>query len=316
MRRHRKDHVSQHHHAPAGTERRFVLSLALTGVIFLAELVGGLLTRSLALLSDAAHVFLDVFALGISYVAIRLASLPPDDRHTYGYHRLRVLAALANGATLVLIAFEIFREAIQRFSNPEPILAGPMLIVAGIGLVANIVVALVLRGHSHEDLNVRSAFLHVLGDALASVGVIIAGLVIVLTGWTVVDPLISVLIGVVILVGSGNVLRQSAHILAQGVPQGLTATEVAKAMRTVEGVSEVHDLHVWTVSPGYTVLSAHVVLDDQSLSEAQAIMEDLKAALVAQFGIDHTTIQFECPSCTPGTIVCAYPASNQGHKTH
>jgi cobalt-zinc-cadmium efflux system protein len=308
--------LNHHHHAPAGIARRFVLSLALTAVIFLAELVGGLLTRSLSLLSDAAHVFLDVFALGLSYVAIRLAALPPNDRHTYGYHRLRVLAALANGATLLLVAFEIFREAIQRFSNPEPILAGPMLVVAVLGLVVNIVVALVLRGHSHEDLNVRSAFLHVLGDALASVGVIIAGLVIVLTGWMPVDPLISVLIGVIILIGSGNVLRQSVHILAEGVPQGLTATEVAKAMHGVEGVSEVHDLHVWTVSPGYTALSAHVVLDDQSLSEAQSIMEDLKTALVAQFGIDHTTIQFECRSCTPGTIICPYPASNHGHKAH
>jgi cobalt-zinc-cadmium efflux system protein len=280
--------------------------LALTGLIFLAELVGGLLTRSLALLSDAAHVFLDVFALALSYAAIRLASLPPNDRHTYGYHRLRVLAALANGGTLVLVAFEIFREAIRRFSNPEPILAGPMLAVAVVGLVINVIVALVLRGHDHEDLNVRSAFLHVLGDALASVGVIIAGLVIVLTGWTLVDPLISIFIGIIILVGSGNVLRKAVHILVEGVPHGLTATEVAQTMGDVPGVSEVHDLHVWTLSPGYVALSAHVVLDDQSLSEAQAIMGELKEALSRTFGIEHTTIQFECQSCAPGSIICPY----------
>jgi cobalt-zinc-cadmium efflux system protein len=301
-----------HHYAHGGIERRFLLSLALTGLIFVAELVGGLLTRSLALLSDAAHVFLDVFALGLSYVVIRLASLPPNDRHTYGYHRLRVLAALANGATLLLIAFEIFREAVRRFSNPEPVLAGPMLVVAVIGLVVNLIVALVLRGHSHEDLNVRSAFLHVLGDALASVGVIGAGLVIVLTGWTLVDPLVSMLIGGIILIGSGGVLRQSVHILVEGVPRGLTATEVAAAMGDVNGVSEVHDLHVWTVSPGYIALSAHVVLDDQSLSEPQAIMEDLKAALSRQFGIEHTTIQFECQSWAPGTIICPYEVNHHG----
>jgi cobalt-zinc-cadmium efflux system protein len=301
-----------HHYAHGGIERRFLLSLALTGLIFVAELVGGLLTRSLALLSDAAHVFLDVFALGLSYVVIRLASLPPNDRHTYGHHRLRVLAALANGATLLLIAFEIFREAVRRFSNPEPVLAGPMLVVAVIGLVVNLIVALVLRGHSHEDLNVRSAFLHVLGDALASVGVIGAGLVIVLTGWTLVDPLVSMLIGGIILIGSGGVLRQSVHILVEGVPRGLTATEVAAAMGDVNGVSEVHDLHVWTVSPGYIALSAHVVLDDQSLSEAQAIMEDLKAALSRQFGIEHTTIQFECQSWAPGTIICPYEVNHHG----
>ena len=301
-----------HDHSHGGIERRFLLSLGLTGVIFFAELVGGLLTRSLALLSDAAHVFLDVFALGLSYVAIRLTSLPPDDRHTYGYHRLRVLAALINGATLLLIAFEIFREAIRRFSNPEPVLAGPMLVVAVIGLVVNLVVAFVLRGHDHEDLNVRSAFLHVLGDALASVGVIVAGVVIVLTGWTVVDPLISMMIGVIIVVGSGNVLRRALHILVEGVPQGLTATEVAEAMNGLPGVSKVHDLHVWTVSPGYVALSAHVVLNDQSLSEAQGILEDLEGTLSKQFGIDHTTIQVECQSCAEGTIVCPYEPNNHG----
>lgn len=289
-----------------------MLSLSLTGLIFVAELAGGLLTRSLALLSDAAHVFLDIFALALSYVAIRLTSLPPNDRHTYGYHRLRVLAALANGATLLLIAFEIFREAIRRFSNPEPVLAGPMLAVAVVGLVVNLIVASVLRGHDHGDLNVRSAFLHVLGDALASVGVIIAGVVIVLTGWTVVDPLISLVIGVIILVGSGNVLRKASHILVEGVPHGLTATEVADAMNDVHGVSKVHDLHVWTVSPGYIALSSHVVLDDQSLSEAQSIMENLKGMLDQQFGIEHTTIQVECQSCAEGTIICPYEVSNHG----
>lgn len=297
-----------HHLSSSGVERSFLLSLALTGLIFFAELAGGLLTGSLALLSDAAHVFLDVFALGLSYVAIRLSSLPPNDRHTYGYHRLRVLAALANGATLLLVAFEILREAVKRFSNPQPILAGPMLVVAVIGLVVNLVVALVLRGHDH-DLNVRSAFLHVLGDALASVGVIVAGVIIVLTGWTVVDPLISVVIAVIILVGSGNVLGRAIHILVEGVPRGLTATEVGEAMNDVVGVSEVHDLHVWTVSPGYVALSAHVVMDDQSLSEVQNILEDLKARLSEAFGIEHTTIQVECKSCAEGTIICPYEMS-------
>lgn len=306
-----------HDHSTNSIETRFILSLALTGVIFLAELIGGVLTRSLSLLSDAAHVFLDAFALGLSYVAIRLAALPPNDRHTYGYHRMRVLAALANGATLLLVAFEIFREAIKRLSNPEPVLAGPMLIVAVIGLVVNVVVALVLRGHDHHhDLNVQSAFLHVLGDALASVGVIVAGVVIALTGWTVIDPLVSVLIGIIILVGSGNVLRKSIHILVEGVPRGLTASEVAEAMHAVPGVSKVHDLHIWTVGPGYISLSAHVVLNDQSLSEAQSIMDDLKAALKEQFDIEHTTIQFECQSCAQGTIICPYEVTDHEERGH
>ena len=285
-------------------ERRFVLSLALTGLILLAEVAGGLWTGSLALLSDAAHVFLDVFALGMSYVALRLAALPADDRHTYGFHRLQVLAALANGATLLLVAFEIFREAWERFRQPAPVLAGPMLVVAIVGLVVNLVVALVLREHDHHDLNVHSAFLHVLGDALASVGVIAAGAVILFTGWQWVDPLVSVLIGLTILAGSGRVLRESVHILAEGMPEGLTAAQVSKVMEDVSGVEEVHDLHVWTVSPGYVALSAHVVLADQSLSQAQGAMESLKQALRQTFGIEHTTVQFECESCGQGAAVC------------
>ena len=302
------DHEGHDHdgQGTVGIESRFLLSLGLTGLIFFAELVGGFFTGSLALLSDAAHVFFDVFALALSYVAIRLASLPPNERHTYGYHRLRVLAAVVNGASLLVVAFEIFREAITRFSAPEPVQAGPMLVVAVIGLVVNLVVAFVLREHDHEDLNVRSAFLHVLGDALASVGVIVAGIIIVLTGWTPIDPLVSLLIAVIILVGSGNVLRRSLHILVEGVPRGMTANVVAQAMNGVDGVTEVHDLHIWTVSPGFISLSSHVVLDDQSLSEAQEIMDDLKTTLAERFGIEHTTIQVECQSCAEGTLICPY----------
>lgn len=287
------------------TERRFVWSLVLTGLILAAEIAGGLWTGSLALLSDAAHVFLDVFALGLSYVALRLVALPPDDRHTYGFHRMQVLAALLNGVTLLLVAFEIFREAWARLQSPAPVLAGPMLVVAVVGLVVNLVVALVLREHDHDDLNVRSAFLHVLGDALASVGVIAAGIIILLTGWMWVDPLISALIGLIILLGSGRVLREAVHILAEGMPEGIKASTVAEAMGSVPGVVEVHDLHVWTVSPGYAALSAHVLVDDQALSQTQEVMEGLKRALAEQFGIEHTTIQFECDNCGQGGVACA-----------
>jgi cobalt-zinc-cadmium efflux system protein len=285
-------------------ERRFLLALALTGLILVAEVIGGLWTGSLALLSDAAHVSLDLFALGMSYVALRLAARPPDDRHTYGFHRMQVLAALANGATLLLVAFAIFREAWARFQNPAPVLAGPMLVVAAVGLAVNLVVVMVLREHDHHDLNVRSAFLHVLGDVLASVGVIVAGVVILLTGWTLADPLISVLIAVIILAGAGRVLRESVHILAEGVPLHLTSSQVAAAMGQVPGVEEVHDLHIWTVSPGYVALSAHVVLDDQALSRTQEMMDGLKQTLAETFSIDHTTIQFECQNCGQGTVVC------------
>ena len=287
------------------TERRLLLALSLTGLILLFEVAGGLWTGSLALLSDAAHVLLDVLALALSYVALRVSARPADERYTYGFHRARVLAALANGALLLLVAFGIFREALVRFREPAPVLAGAMLTVAVVGLVVNLIVMRVLGDHDHSDLNVHSAFLHVLGDTLSSVGVIAAGLVILLTGWTWADPLASVLIGIVIVVGSVRLLRSALHILAEGVPEGLTARDVASAMREVPHVAEVHDLHVWTVSPGYVALSAHVVLADRSLAEAQSVQEELKQVLVERYGIHHTTIQFECVNCGQGTLTCA-----------
>jgi cobalt-zinc-cadmium efflux system protein len=292
---------AEHH----GTEQRLLLALALTGLILLLEVAGGLWTGSLALLSDAAHILLDVLALALSYVAVRVSARPADDRYTYGFHRVRVLAALANGALLVLVAVGIFREAVLRLREPASVLAGPMLVVAIIGLIVNLIVMRVLGDHDHSDLNVHSAFLHVFGDTLSSVGVIAAGVLIYFTGWTWVDPLASMLIGIVIVVGSIRLLRSALHILVEGVPEGMTAREVAATIREVPHVAEVHDLHVWTVSPGYAALSAHVVLSDRSLAEAQSVQEDLKRALVEKYGIHHTTIQFECVNCGQGTLTCA-----------
>jgi len=288
-------------------ENRFVFSLALTGLIFLVEFIGGFWTGSLALLSDSAHVFLDAFALGLSYLAIRAAALPPNDRHTYGYHRLQVLAALANGATLLLVAVEILREAWSRLRHPVPVSAGPMLAIAVVGLAANLVVAFALRKHDREDLNTRSAFLHVIGDAAASVGVIGAGLAILITGEVWLDPLVSVLIGLLILFSSGRLLKESIHILAEGMPRGMTAIGITNVLRRVFGVMEVHDLHVWTVAPGYIALSAHVVIADQALSRTAEIMAALKDILGKDFNIRHTMIQFECGNCGQGTASCPQP---------
>jgi len=286
--------------------RRFVFALSLTGLIFLVEFFGGLWTGSLALLSDSAHVFMDFFALSLSYLAIRAAQLPADDRHTYGYHRMQVLAALVNGATLLLISFEIMREAWSRLQNPQPVLAGPMLLIALVGLGVNLVVAFALHRHDHDDLNTRSAFLHVIGDALASVGVIAVGVVLLFVNWTWLDPLVSFLIALLILVSSGRVLKDSIHILAEGMPSGMSAQVVAENMRRMAGVQEVHDLHVWTVSPGYIALSAHVTVADRSLSQAAEIIHSLKAMLAEKFKIHHTTIQLECESCSQGKVLCAH----------
>jgi cobalt-zinc-cadmium efflux system protein len=294
-----------HDHHPEKNSKKLLFSIVLTGIIFAAEFAGGLWTGSLALLSDSAHVFMDAFALGLSYLAIRAAAIPANDRHTYGYHRMQVLAALANGATLLLISFEILKEAIHRFQNPEPVIAGPMLIIAVIGLVVNVVVALVLREHDHEDLNTRAAFLHVLGDALASVGVIAAGFAILYTDQQWIDPLVSVLISILILVSSGRLLKETVHILAEGMPDGMTASDVADSMKAVSGIAEVHDLHIWTVSPGFIALSAHVLLEDQTLSQSQRMMEELREILASKYDIEHTTIQFECVNCGQGLVACS-----------
>ena len=293
-----------HEHHLENNGRKLFISIALTALIFVAEFGGGLWTGSLALLSDSAHVFMDAFALGLSYLAIRAAALPANDRHTYGFHRMQVLAALANGATLLLISFEILKEAINRFQKPEPIVAGPMLMIAIVGLIVNVVVALVLREHDHDDLNTRAAFLHVLGDALASVGVIGAGIAIYFTGLLWIDPLVSVLISILILFSSGRLLKETIHILAEGMPDGMTASAVAESMKAIPGVTEVHDLHIWMIGPGYVALSAHVILQDQTLSKSETIMEELKKSLSTHYGIDHTTIQFECANCGQGLVAC------------
>lgn len=293
--------------------RRFLIAIGITLAILFAEIIGGLLTGSLALLADAGHVFLDVFALVLSFAAMRLSLRPADSQHTFGFHRFQVLAAFINGATLLLISFEIFREAWARLQTPEPILAGPMLIVAVVGLVANLLVVFTLHDHDHDDLNTRSAFLHVLGDAISSVGVIAAGAIILFTGWYWVDPLVSVLIGVIILLGAWRVLRESTHILNEGMPRGITAEEVADAIQTATpGVSNVHDLHVWTIRPGFVALSAHVVLDDQALSQTMPSMHAIKDALRTRFAIEHTTIQFECSQCNDGALICT-PTAAQRH---
>ena len=289
-----------HDHHIGSNSKKIFISIALTALIFIAEFGGGIWTGSLALLSDSAHVFMDVFALLLSYLAIRAAKLPANDRHTYGYHRMQVLAALANGATLLFISFEILKEAINRFQHPEPIVAGPMLIIAVIGLIVNVIVALVLREHDHEDLNTRAAFLHVLGDALASVGVIGAGIAIYFTGLLWIDPLVSVLISVLILVSSGRLLKETVHILAEGIPDGMTASGVTETMKSIPGVAEIHDLHIWTVSPRFVALSAHVILEDQTLSQSENIMTELKQRLDTEYEIEHTTIQFECSNCGQG----------------
>lgn len=300
------------------SEKHLAVALLLTAIILIAQVIGGIFTGSLALLSDAAHIFLDMLALAMSYGAIRLAAMPANSQHTFGFHRVKILAAMINGITLFVIVFEILREALQRLQNPKEVLVGPMLVVAVIGLVVNLLVVLLLHSHDHDDLNTRSAFLHVLGDTLSSVGVIGGGLIIMATDWYWVDPLISVFIALILLVGSGRVLRESIHVLMEGVPSGLDIDQLKTAICSVTGVENVHDLHVWSIVPGYKMLSAHVVLNDQSLSETGQIIHNLNHQLAERFDIQHTTIQLECENCGQGFPICSMDASyaEEDHAHH
>jgi cobalt-zinc-cadmium efflux system protein len=301
-------------HVNNGLEKRFVISITLTILILVAELFGGIWTGSLALLSDAAHVFMDVFALALSFLALRLSSLPPDDRHTYGYHRLEVLAALVNGVSLLAISLGIFWEAYQRWQAPVSIRSVELLVIAAIGLAVNLFVAFVLKGHNHngepahehekEDINLHSAYLHVVGDAISSLGVILAAIVIMLTGLEWVDALVSVLIGGLILVSSYRVMRSSLHILIEGVPVGLSVKTIAETINQVREVQEVHDLHVWSICSGNVALSAHLLLSEPGLQDRRTVMTEVKQKLISKFGIEHTTIQIDEEICTQDEKNC------------
>ena len=301
-----------HTHINPGIEKRFVISIVLTVLILVAEVIGGFWTGSLALLSDAAHVFMDIFALALSYLALRLSALPSDDRHTFGYHRLEVLSALFNGVSLLVIALGIFWEGYQRWQAPVIVHSVELLVIAAIGLAVNLVVALVLKGHSHsgkhahekEDLNLHSAYMHVVGDAISSVGVILAAVVIMLTGWEWADPLVSVLIGGLILFSGYRVMRSSLHILIEGVPVGMSTQGVAEVISRVPGVQEVHDLHVWSICSGNVALSVHLVLNDRGKQGTRALMAQVKQQLISEFDIEHTTIQLDEEDCQQGEQNC------------
>ncbi|MDM7939376.1 MAG: cation diffusion facilitator family transporter [Methanothrix sp.] len=299
-------------HEVKTVERRFLIAILLTGSILAVEVAGSWWTGSLALLSDAAHVFLDIFALGLSWLAIRLATLPADERYSYGFHRFEVVASLANGLTLGFVSLGILVEAYHRLQEPAPVKGLDLLLLASFGLAVNLIAAFVLKGshkhdqdpHAMEDLNVRSAMLHVLGDAAASFGVIAAALIIWRTGWTPADPIASVVISLIIFASSYRLMRDSFRIMMEGVPSCLRLEDVSRAICSVPGVVQVHDLHVWGVCSAHIILSAHAVIDDQKISQAQTIMDEMKIKLNELFGIEHTTIQLEGKSCGQGTVVC------------
>jgi cobalt-zinc-cadmium efflux system protein len=276
--------------------RRLVAAVSVTAVILVGEVVGGIWSGSLALISDAAHVFMDVFALALSLAALLLARRPADERRTYGWHRAEVFAALINGGTLIAVAAFIFVEGIRRLLEPTPVKGVGLLIIAVVGLVANGAVALLLRRHATSDINIRGAFLHVLGDALASIAVVVGALVVIATGWYYVDPILALGIGALLFWGAGRLVRDAARILFEGTPPGVKPAEIAEALTAVEGVTSVHDLHVWALCSHVTNLSAHLVVCEGTGDETRRAAEGV---LAERFKIRHTTLQLETEPCTP-----------------
>lgn len=286
--------------------RKMKLVVLLTVGIFVLELVGGILTHSLALLSDAGHIFADVLALGLSWGALALSIHPANQRKTYGYLRAEVIAATINGATLLGIAVWIFIEAYQRINHPVPVKSLEMFSIALIGLLINLVVFFKLKGISEHSLNIKSAFFHVFGDMLASVGVIVGGIIMLFTQLYIVDPIVSVLIGLVILRGAFSIIRESTDILLEGVPRNLDLKEIESVLRKIEGVEDLHELHVWSVSSRDVALSCHIVIHEQSTHSAQQILDQIRLQLANQFHIEHTTVQFECQCCAPQRTECIF----------
>ncbi len=285
---HRHDHGAAR---GAGSFRRLAIVLALSLVYLVAEVIGGLLTNSLALLADAAHMFSDVAALGLSLFALWIARRPPAGGRTYGYLRAEILAALANGATLVAVSIYVIVEALHRLGEPPDVQGGLMLAIAIGGLVTNLIGLRLLDAGKSENLNVHGAWLHVMTDALGSLGTIVAAGLVWAFGWDRADPIASILIGLLVIASAWRLLQQSVSVLMEIAPAGLDVDAVRATMLKVPGVLAVHDLHVWTITSGLLALSAHVTVGLER--PTGALLADLRAALHANFGIDHTTLQLE-----------------------
>lgn len=270
---------------------RLAAALALTASFMVAEVVGALWTGSLALLADAAHMLTDAGGLALALIAIRFAEKPATPQRSYGYVRMEILSALTNAVVLLLLTVYILYEAYQRFLNPPPILGGPMLAVAALGLIVNLISMKLLAGGSSESLNVKGAYFEVLSDMLGSLGVIVAALVVMATGWTLADPIVGAGIGLFIVPRTWNLLRQAVHILMEGTPPEIDMTLLEKSLLGLPGVTAVHDLHVWTLTSGLDAMSGHVVVAD--MAEARPVLVAAGTLLADKFGLKHTTIQIE-----------------------
>jgi len=282
-----------HHFDPSGNKKGLMIALIITVGIMFVEFFGGLVTNSLALLSDSGHMLNDASSLALSLVAVWFATKPASPNKTYGFHRFEILAALLNGVTLFVVAGFIIVEAYGRFFEPPTVASGSMMLIACIGLLANVASAwsLMRKGDVKNNINLRSAYLHVLGDALGSVGAIIAGLVMMIFGWYIADPIISVLVALLILRGAWGIIKHTVHVLMEGTPITVNPSEVKAVLENIEGVINVHDLHIWTITSGLDSLSCHLLINDQE--DDQRILQQSIQLIAERFKIQHTTIRIE-----------------------
>ena len=285
-------HGHGHSHTHGMARQTLRLAFFLTLFILAAEVTGGLLANSLALLSDAGHVLTDIFALGLAWFATEQAERPANAQKTFGYHRVGILAALINALTLILVTGWILWEAVQRFQHPEPVQPLAMFLAAGVGIVVNLFIGFGLRKEK-DNLNTRAAALHVFGDVGASVGVVIAGIVILLTGWSPADPILSIGIAILIALGAWRILRETADILLESTPKDINLYALVRDMMRVGGVLDVHDLHVWCITDGMYALSCHAQIEDVPPSQSAPILSSLESMLRERYHIGHTAIQFE-----------------------
>jgi cobalt-zinc-cadmium efflux system protein len=287
-----------HNHTHRGEERsKLVLACALTGTMFIVEGIAGFLTNSLALLSDAGHMLTHMIALLISLGAIVFASRPPTARKTYGFYRLEILAALFNGATLFLITIWIFFHAYKRIINPEPIASGHMFIVAIVGLLVNLACAYILKT-SHGSLNIKSAFMHMMADTFSSLVVVFGAIIMHYTQWYILDPALSILICIIILVWSYQLITESVDILLEATPKDVDLENVVKSINELDEIEGVHDVHIWTITSGMYAMSAHVYIKDLMVSETHRIRANINTLVNKKFSIGHTVIQFESNVCS------------------
>ena len=284
------DHVS-------GNMRRVLIALVLTGAFMIVEVIGGIISGSLALLADAGHMLTDTMALALAAVAFHVSKRPADGKLTYGYQRFQILAAFVNGLSLILIVAWILYEAVDRFRNPTDILGNTMLLIAAIGLVVNLVSFLVLHGGDRENLNIRGAAIHVAGDLLGSVAAIVAAIIIIYTGWTPIDPLLSVVVAILILRSAWVLVKRSAHVLLEGAPEWLDLDTMQKRIISkVPTVIGIHHVHVWGLTPQDLMLTMHVRLQGAPTNPTECIRH-IKEVLKAEYGIGHTTVEIETEDC-------------------